>query len=95
MLVNEAASALMEGVASPRDIDTAMTLGTNYPRGPLAWADDIGLDVILNILNHLLDEYADERYAAVLLLRLKVEAGKLGRKTGEGFYSYHPEILPR
>jgi len=91
MLVNEAASALMEGVASPQDIDTAMQLGTNYPRGPLVWADFVGLDVILSILNHLEDEYGDERYCAMTLLRQKVDAGKLGRKAGEGFYSYHPE----
>jgi 3-hydroxybutyryl-CoA dehydrogenase len=91
MLVNEAASALMEGVASPQDIDTAMQLGTNYPRGPLVWADFVGLDVILSILNHLEDEYGDERYCAMPLLRQKVDAGKLGRKAGEGFYSYHPE----
>lgn len=95
MLANEAASALMEGVASPQDIDTAMQLGTNYPHGPLAWADLVGLDVILAILQHLLDEYGEERYAAMTLLKRKVEAGKLGRKSGEGFYSYHPEALMR
>jgi 3-hydroxybutyryl-CoA dehydrogenase len=91
MLVNEAASAVMEGVATPQDIDTAMKLGTNYPRGPLTWADYVGLDVILSILSHLEDEYGDERYCAMPLLRQKVDAGKLGRKAGEGFYSYHPE----
>jgi 3-hydroxybutyryl-CoA dehydrogenase len=91
MLVNEAASALMEGVASPQDIDTAMQLGTNYPRGPLTWADYVGLDVILAILNHLEDEYGEDRYCPVPLLRQMVDAGKVGRKAGEGFYSYHPE----
>lgn len=93
MLVNEAASALMEGVASPADIDTAMQLGTNYPRGPLTWADYVGLDVILVTLNHLEDEYGEERYCPVPLLRQMVDAGKLGRKAGEGFYSYHPEHM--
>jgi len=91
MLVNEATSALMEGVATAKDIDTAMQLGTNYPRGPLTWADYVGLDVILSILNHLEDEYGDDRYCAMTLLRQKVDAGKLGRKAGEGFYTYHPE----
>jgi 3-hydroxybutyryl-CoA dehydrogenase len=95
LLVNEATSALMEGVASPEDIDTAMKLGTNYPRGPLTWADYVGLDVILSILNHLEDEYGDDRYCAMPLLRQKVDAGKLGRKAGEGFYSYHPEHTRR
>jgi 3-hydroxyacyl-CoA dehydrogenase len=93
MLVNEAASALMEGVANPQDIDTAMQLGTNYPRGPLTWADYVGLDVILAILNHLEDEYGEDRYCPVPLLRQMVDAGKLGRKAGEGFYSYHPEHM--
>lgn len=93
MLVNEAASALMEGVATPKDIDTAMQLGTNYPRGPLAWADDIGLDVVMAILNHLQDEFGEDRYCAMTLLAQKVDSGKLGRKTGEGFYSYHPETV--
>lgn len=95
LLVNEATSALMEGVSTPQDIDTAMQLGTNYPRGPLTWADYIGLDVILSILNHLEDEYGEDRYCAMPLLRQKVDAGKLGRKAGEGFYSYHPEHARR
>lgn len=95
MLVNEAASALMEGVATPEDIDTAMQLGTNYPRGPLAWGDYIGLDVVLATLNHLQDEFGEDRYSAVTLLTRMVDAGKLGRKTGEGFFSYHPETLLR
>ncbi|HEY9747023.1 MAG TPA: 3-hydroxyacyl-CoA dehydrogenase family protein [Oculatellaceae cyanobacterium] len=95
MLVNEATFALMEGVATPADIDTAMQLGTNYPRGPLAWADYVGLDVILAILKHLEESYGEDRYCASPLLRQKVDANKLGRKTGEGFYSYHPEALLR
>lgn len=93
MLVNEATSALMEGVTSREDIDTAMRLGTNYPYGPLTWADYVGLDVIVATLTHLLDEYGEDRYCPMPLLRQKVDAGKLGRKAGEGFYSYHPEAL--
>ncbi len=95
MLVNEATSALMEGVASAQDIDTAMQLGTNYPLGPLAWADRVGLDVVLAVLDHLFDEFGDARYCPMTLLKQKVAAGKLGRKTGEGFYTYHPEALLR
>lgn len=95
MLVNEASFALMEGIATPADIDTAMQLGTNYPRGPLTWADYVGLDVILAILKHLEEVYGEDRYCPSPLLRQKVDADKLGRKTGEGFYSYHPEALLR
>jgi 3-hydroxybutyryl-CoA dehydrogenase len=95
MLINEATFALMEGVATPADIDTAMQLGTNYPRGPLAWADYVGLDVVLAILKHLEEAYGEDRYCPSTLLRQKVDADKLGRKTGEGFYSYHPEALLR
>ncbi len=88
MLVNEAASAVMEGVASPEDIDTAMKLGTNYPEGPLAWADKIGIDVICQILDTLVNEYFEDRYRPVLLLKQMAGSGKLGVKTGEGFYIY-------
>lgn len=91
MLVNEAASALMEGVATQEDIDNAMHYGTNYPFGPLTWADYVGLDVIVATLDHLFDEYGEDRYCPMPLLRQKVDAGNLGRKTGEGFYCYHPE----
>ena len=95
LLVNEATSALMEGVATPEDMDAAMVLGTSYPLGPLAWADRIGLDVVMAILDHLYDEYGDARYCPMSLLKQKVFAGKLGRKSGEGFYSYHPEAIGR
>ena len=88
MLVNEAASAVMEGVASAEDIDTAMQLGTNYPEGPLAWADKVGIDVICQILDTLENEYFEERYRPVLLLKQMTGCGKLGVKTGEGFYQY-------
>ncbi len=93
MLVNEATSALMEGVATAETIDRAMQLGTRYPQGPLTWADYVGLDVIVAILSHLQDEYGDERYNPMPLLRQKVDAGLVGRKSGEGFFSYHPESL--
>lgn len=69
MVINEAAFAVMEGVASPRDIDTAMKLGTNYPNGPLAWADAIGAATIVRILDALEREYREERYRACVLLR--------------------------
>lgn len=87
-LVNEAAVALHEGVASAADIDIAMTLGLNYPRGPLAWGDLIGLDVVLGVMTGLFTEYGDDRYRPALLLRRYVQTGWLGRKTGRGFFEY-------
>ncbi len=87
-LINEAASALMEGVASAEDIDTAMRLGTNYPRGPLAWGDLIGLDVVLGVMLGLYEEYRDDRYRPTPLLVRYVQAGWLGKKAGRGFYKY-------
>ncbi len=88
MLVNEAAFAVMENVASPHDIDNAMKLGVNYPYGPLEWADMIGLDLVVEILDALYDEYGQERYRACVLLRRYVDAGWLGMIAGRGFYSY-------
>ncbi|HVZ40030.1 MAG TPA: 3-hydroxyacyl-CoA dehydrogenase family protein [Candidatus Kapabacteria bacterium] len=76
MIINEAAFALMEGVAGVDDIDTAMKLGTNYPEGPLRWADRIGLDVVLSILDALHAEYREERYRPCVLLRQLVRAGQ-------------------
>lgn len=87
-LANEAAFALMEGVASAEDIDRAMQLGTNYPLGPLAWADLIGLDQVLGIINALGYEFGADRYRPAPLLRQLVRAGRLGKSTGQGFYTY-------
>ena len=81
----EAIRMLEEGVAAPRDIDQAMVEGYNHPMGPIALGDVVGLDVRLDILEHLREELG-ERFRPPQLLRQKVRAGKLGRKTGEGFY---------
>lgn len=87
-LINEAVSALMEGVASAEDIDKAMKLGTNYPFGPLEWADMIGLDTVLGVMTGLFTEWGDDRYRPAPLLRRMVQAKYLGQKTGRGFYTY-------
>ena len=81
----EAMRMVEEGVASPRDIDRAMELGYNHPMGPIELGDVVGLDVRLDILEHLREELG-ERFRPPQVLRRKVRAGKLGRKTGEGFY---------
>jgi len=87
-MINEAAFLLNEGVASAEDIDTAMKLGANHPIGPLALGDMIGLDVCLAIMETLYEEFGDSKYRPCPLLKKKVRADQLGRKTGEGFYSY-------
>jgi 3-hydroxybutyryl-CoA dehydrogenase len=87
-MINEAIFCVMEGVAEPDDIDTVMELGMNHPMGPLTLADFIGLDVCLHILEVLHDELGDDKYRPCPLLRRKVTAGQLGRKTGEGFFEY-------
>jgi 3-hydroxybutyryl-CoA dehydrogenase len=87
-LMNEAAYAFMEKVASAADIDTAMKTGTNYPYGLLEWADTIGLDTLLLILEALYHEYRQERYRPCVLLRQYCRARWLGKSTGRGFYQY-------
>jgi 3-hydroxybutyryl-CoA dehydrogenase len=87
-VINECAFALGEGVGSAEDIDTGMVLGLNYPRGPLAWADEIGLDHVLAVLDSLWEEYREERYRAAPALRSLVRAGRLGRASGAGFFAY-------
>jgi 3-hydroxybutyryl-CoA dehydrogenase len=87
-LINEAVSALMEGIATAEDIDKAMRLGTNYPYGPLEWADYLGLDVVLGVMKGLFEEWGDDRYRPSPLLRRMVVAGRLGKKTGLGFFEY-------
>jgi len=87
-MINEAVTALMEGVAEAEAIDTVMKLGMNHPMGPLALADLIGLDTCLNILEVLHRELGDDRYRPSPLLRKYVAAGWLGRKSGRGFYTY-------
>ena len=87
-MINEAIDLLYTGVASAEGIDNAMKLGANHPIGPLALGDMVGLDVCLAIMDVLYNETHDPKYRASLLLRKMVRAGKLGRKTGEGFFKY-------
>ncbi len=87
-MINEAVYTLYEGVASAKDIDTAMKLGTNQPMGPLELADFIGLDTCLAIMNVLHDGLGDTKYRACPLLKNYVAAGWLGRKTKKGFHEY-------
>jgi 3-hydroxybutyryl-CoA dehydrogenase len=87
-LINEAAFAVMEGVATPEAVDAVMKLGMNHPMGPLELADFIGLDVCVDILDVLFKGFGDSKYRACPLLRKYVAAGWLGRKSGRGFYKY-------
>jgi 3-hydroxybutyryl-CoA dehydrogenase len=87
-MINEAAFALQQGVASAEGIDECMKLGCNHPLGPLALADLVGLDVVHAILDSLYREYGEPRYAPCLEIKKRVEAGYLGRKSGRGFYEY-------
>jgi 3-hydroxybutyryl-CoA dehydrogenase len=87
-MINEAFFVLSEGLATADDIDAGMKLGCNQPIGPLALADMIGLDVCLAVMNVYLTEYGDSKYRPCPLLKEMVAAGRLGRKTGQGVYSY-------
>jgi 3-hydroxybutyryl-CoA dehydrogenase len=87
-MINEAIYCVMEGVAKPEDIDTVMKLGMAHPMGPLALADFIGLDVCLAIMNVLHDGLGDTKYRPSPLLKKMVAAGMLGKKSGQGFYTY-------
>ena len=87
-MINEAVYCLMEGVGDRESIDTVMKLGMNHPMGPLALADLIGLDTCLAIMEVLHDGLGDSKYRPCPLLRSYVEAGRLGRKSGRGFYEY-------
>jgi 3-hydroxybutyryl-CoA dehydrogenase len=87
-VINECAFALGEGVGSAEDIDAGMVHGLNYPRGPLAWADEIGLDHVSAVLDGLYEELREERYRMAPTLRRLGFSGRLGRQTGEGFFRY-------
>jgi 3-hydroxybutyryl-CoA dehydrogenase len=87
-MINEAVYCVMEGVAGPEDVDTAMKLGTNQPMGPLELADLIGLDTCLHIMEVLHEGFGDTKYRPCPLLKRYVVAGRLGRKSGRGFYEY-------
>jgi 3-hydroxybutyryl-CoA dehydrogenase len=87
-MINEAIYALMEGVGTAEAIDTVMKLGMNHPMGPLELADLIGLDIVLSIMTVLHQGFGDDKFRPCPLLRRKVAAGHLGRKTGRGFYEY-------
>ena len=87
-MINEAINVYAAGVASVADIDVAMQLGANHPMGPLALGDYIGLDIVLAIMEVIFNETGDSKYAPSPLLRKMVRAGKLGMKTGIGFYDY-------
>jgi 3-hydroxybutyryl-CoA dehydrogenase len=89
--LNNAVRLLEQGVARRDDIDAAMRGGCNFPIGPLAFLDLVGLDTSVAILDALYDEFRDPHYAAVPLLRRMVAAGRLGRKSGQGFYDYRTE----
>jgi 3-hydroxybutyryl-CoA dehydrogenase len=87
-MINEAISVVMEGVAAAEDVDLAMKLGYNWELGPLALADRIGLDEVTNWMDHMFHELGDVKYRPSPLLRKMVRAGRLGVKTGEGFFRY-------
>lgn len=87
-MINEAIFTVFEGVATAEEVDAAMKLGANHPMGPIALADYIGLDVCLAIMEVLYEGFNDPKYRPCPLLKKYVEAGRLGKKTGQGFYTY-------
>ena len=89
--INEGVYCLQEGVSDVEGVDTCMKLGANHPMGPLELGDLVGLDVCLAIMNTLEEETGDPKYRVAPLMKQMVRAGKLGRKSGEGFYKYGPD----
>jgi 3-hydroxybutyryl-CoA dehydrogenase len=87
-MIAEAIFVLQEGLATAAEIDEGMKLGANHPMGPLALADLVGLDTMLSVQQHLYEEFGDHKYRPPVLLRKMVRAGRLGRKSGKGFYDY-------
>ncbi|MFL9895163.1 MULTISPECIES: 3-hydroxybutyryl-CoA dehydrogenase [Paraburkholderia] len=87
-MINEAIFVLQEGLASKEEIDEGMKLGANHPIGPLALADLVGLDTFLSVMNVFHEEFNEPKYRPARLLKEMVDAGHLGRKTGQGFYRY-------
>lgn len=87
-MITEAIFVLQEGLASAAEIDEGMKLGANHPMGPLALADLVGLDTLLNVQQHLYEEFGDSKYRPPVLLKKMVKAGHLGRKSGKGFFDY-------
>ena len=87
-LINEAIFAVYEGVAEPQAVDEVFKLGMAHPMGPLTLADFVGLDICLDVMNVLVEGFGDPKYRPCPLLKQMVAAGKLGRKSGEGFFKY-------
>ncbi len=92
LIINEAARGLDEGIATAGEIDVALRLGTNYPQGPLRWADEIGLDEVLAVIEGLQEETGDDRYRPAPLLKKLVASGRLGEAAGRGFYEHGGKV---